>query len=50
MLKDPELLAEIEKTGLEFAPGSGEQLQKIIEDTAGVPRDIVDKTQVILRK
>jgi tripartite-type tricarboxylate transporter receptor subunit TctC len=49
MLEDPELLAEIEKTGLEFAPGSGEQLQKVIEATAGAPRDVVEKTQAILR-
>jgi tripartite-type tricarboxylate transporter receptor subunit TctC len=49
MLKDPDLLAEIEKTGLEFAPGSGEQLQKVIEATAGAPRDVVEKTQAILR-
>jgi tripartite-type tricarboxylate transporter receptor subunit TctC len=49
MLEDPELKAEIEKSGLEFAPGAGAQLQKIIQDTAEVPRAIVDKTQAILR-
>jgi len=49
MLADSELLAEIEKTGLEFAPASGEALQGIIQATAGAPREIVDKTQAILR-
>jgi tripartite-type tricarboxylate transporter receptor subunit TctC len=49
MLKDPELLAEIEKTGLEFAPGSGEQLQQTIAATAGTPREVVERTQAILR-
>jgi tripartite-type tricarboxylate transporter receptor subunit TctC len=49
MLEDPELLAEIEKTGLEFAPGSGEDLQKTIAATAGTPREVVERTQAILR-
>ncbi len=49
MLDDPELKAEIDKTGLEFAPGSGADLQKIIQETATVSREIVDKTQAILR-
>lgn len=50
MLKDPELLAEIEKTGLEFAPGSGAQLQKLIADAVGAPPDVVERTKTILRQ
>jgi len=50
MRKDPELLAEIDKSGLEFAPASGEEVQKTIRDTASVPREIVEKTQAIVRK
>jgi tripartite-type tricarboxylate transporter receptor subunit TctC len=50
MLKDPELLAEIEKTGLEFAPGSGDELSKLIQDTASAPREVVERTKSILRQ
>jgi tripartite-type tricarboxylate transporter receptor subunit TctC len=49
MLADHELLAEIEKTGLEFAPASGEALQKIIEATANARPEVVARTQAILR-
>ena len=49
MLRDPELLAEIEKSGLEFAPASGEAVQKIIQATAGASPEIIAKTQAILR-
>jgi tripartite-type tricarboxylate transporter receptor subunit TctC len=49
MLRDPELIAEIEKVGLEFVPASGETLQRIIQATANAPADIVAKTQAILR-
>src|SRR5262249_48849043 len=50
MLKDPDLLAEIEKSGLEFAPASGEEVQKVILDTIAAPREVVEKTQAIVRK
>ena len=50
MLKDPELLAEIGRTGLEFAPGSGEQLQELIRDTVGASTDVVERTKTILRQ
>jgi len=50
MLKDPDLLAEIEKAGLDFEPGSGEEVQKVIRDTIAAPREIVEKTQAIVRK
>ena len=50
MLKDPELLAEIGKTGLEFAPGPGEQLQKLIQDAVGASKDVVERTKTILRQ
>jgi tripartite-type tricarboxylate transporter receptor subunit TctC len=49
MLKDAEFLAEIEKTKLEFQPASGEEVQKLIRDTASAPRAIIDRTQAILR-
>jgi tripartite-type tricarboxylate transporter receptor subunit TctC len=50
MLKDPDLLAEIDKSGLEFVPASGDAVQKVIRDTIAAPREIVEKTQAIVRK
>jgi tripartite-type tricarboxylate transporter receptor subunit TctC len=49
MLKDPEFLAEVEKSGQEFQPGSGEQVQKLIAQAASAPREIVERTEAILR-
>jgi tripartite-type tricarboxylate transporter receptor subunit TctC len=50
MIKDPDLLAEIDKSGLEFGPASGDAVQKVIRDTIAAPREIVEKTQAIVRK
>ena len=49
MLKDREFLAEIEKSGQEFFPASGEQVQKLIQDAVSAPRDIVERAEAILR-
>lgn len=49
LLKDQEFLAEIEKSGQEFQPASGEAVQKLIEGAARAPRDIVERTEAILR-
>ena len=49
-LKDPELLAEVEKANLDFHPANGEVVQKIIKDTAGVPDSVVKRMQDILAK
>ena len=49
MVKDPEFLAEIERAQQEFQPASGEELQKLIQDTAIVPAEIVERTGTILR-
>jgi len=49
MLRDPDFLAEIEKSGQEFQPASGESVQKLIEAAANAPRDIVERTEAILR-
>jgi len=49
MLADPELQAEIEKSGLEFVPAGGEALQKIVAASANASPEIVAKTQGILR-
>ena len=49
MLKDPEFVAEIEKSGQEFQPASGESVQRLIEAAANAPRDVVERTEAILR-
>ena len=42
MLKDRDFLAEIEKSGQEFYPASGDQVQKLIAATANAPRNVVE--------
>lgn len=37
MIKDPEFLAEVQKTNTEFDPASGEELQKMVEAVANMP-------------
>ena len=49
VLKDRDFLAEIEKSGQEFYPASGEEVQKLIVTTASAPRNVVDMTASILR-
>jgi tripartite-type tricarboxylate transporter receptor subunit TctC len=49
MLKDRDFQAEIEKSGQEFYPASGEEVQKLILETADAPRDVVDLVAKILR-
>ena len=48
-MKDPELLAEVEKAKLDFIPGTGEQLQKLVADTAAVSPSVVERLQKILQ-
>jgi hypothetical protein len=49
MLKDRDFLAEIEKSGQEFYPASGAQVQDLIVATANAPRGVVERTEAILR-
>jgi tripartite-type tricarboxylate transporter receptor subunit TctC len=49
MLKDPEFLGEVEKTKLEFQPASGEELERLIHNTANAPPQLIEKMQLILR-
>ena len=49
MLKDPQLLAEIEKTRAEFHPASGEVVQRLIERATKVPKSLVDQISAIMR-
>ena len=48
-LKDPDFVAEIEKSGSEFQPAPGETLQKIAVDTANAPRAVIERTEAVLR-
>ena len=45
MLKDPEFLAEIEKSKAEFKPLSGEKLQELIVGTANAPKEVIETTR-----
>ena len=47
-MKDPDLLAEVEKAKLDFDPASGEAVQKIVADVIGVSPDIVARMEKIL--
>jgi tripartite-type tricarboxylate transporter receptor subunit TctC len=49
MLEDAEFRAEIEKSQSEFEPARGEQVQRYIQDTASVPKEIAERAQAILR-
>ena len=49
-MKDPELLAEIEKAKLDFVPGTGAQLQKLIAETAAVRPEVIERMRSILQK
>ncbi len=47
-MKDPDLLAEIEKAKLDFEPLGGVDLAKIVKDTADVDETVVARIQKIL--
>lgn len=49
MVKDPDFLAEIEKTKSELNPLSGEELQKIIVGTVRAPPALVARMQEMLK-
>ena len=47
--KDPGLRAEIEKTGSEFEPASGEYLEGLAQKVASTPRHVIDRTAAALQ-
>ena len=49
LLKDPELLAEVEKTQVEFQPASGAEVQTLVAAAAGAPADVIERIKAILR-
>ena len=44
-MKDPEFLAEAEKTKLTVGPLPGEELQKLVADVASIKPDILEKVR-----
>ena len=47
--KDPEFIAEIERSGQEFQPDSGAQVEQLIKDVSMMPPEIVERVKTILR-
>ena len=48
-MKDPDLVAEADKTNLEVNPVVGEEIQKIVLDAYQTPPEIVKKTGDLLK-
>ena len=44
-MKDPEFLAEVERTKLTVNPFTGEELQKLVRSVSDLPPDLVDKVR-----
>jgi tripartite-type tricarboxylate transporter receptor subunit TctC len=49
LMKDPDFLSEVERLQIEFQPASGPVVQKLIADTIGAPKQVIEKTAAILR-
>ena len=47
-LRDPDFLADAQKQGLEIVPGSGEEVQQVVERTLATPRDLVARVAAIV--
>jgi tripartite-type tricarboxylate transporter receptor subunit TctC len=49
MLDDPAFKAEMDKRNLEFGPMSGDELQKLIEQTLGVSPAVIERSIALSR-
>ena len=47
-MRDPDFLADARKQGLEIAPGSGEEVQQVVERTLATPHDLVARVAAIV--
>lgn len=47
-MKDPELLADLEKAKTDLAPATGEKVQQLVMDTIKAPADVVARMKSIL--
>jgi tripartite-type tricarboxylate transporter receptor subunit TctC len=50
MVKDPEVLAEVKKAGLDFDPATGERVEAMIRGVASTPPEIVQRARAMMRK
>jgi len=44
-MKDPEFLAEVEKTKLTVSPMTGEDMQKLVAQVSNLPPNLIDKVR-----
>ena len=47
-MRDPDFVAEINKTNSDLEPLSGEELQKLVTEVAQFPKPLIDRMQAIL--
>jgi tripartite-type tricarboxylate transporter receptor subunit TctC len=47
-MKDPELLAEVNKAKLDFEPATGEEIAKIVAQTSNVEASVIERMQKII--
>jgi hypothetical protein len=47
-MKDPELLAEINKAQLDFEPASAAELERLVQVTLATPPALIEKMEKIL--
>jgi len=48
MLKDKEFLADIEKSGSDLIPATGEEIEKIIAQAANAPKAVIERTRAAI--
>ncbi len=48
MMKDKDFIADVDKAKAEFSPKTGEEMQKLIQDTASVPPAVVERMRKLL--
>jgi tripartite-type tricarboxylate transporter receptor subunit TctC len=47
-LKDPDLLAEVEKSRLDLEPSTGEEIQTLQRELLNQPREVIDRVKRLL--
>jgi tripartite-type tricarboxylate transporter receptor subunit TctC len=48
-VRDPDFLVDAQKQGLEIVPGSGDEVQHVVERTLATPLDLVARVAAIVR-
>jgi tripartite-type tricarboxylate transporter receptor subunit TctC len=44
-LKDPELIAEVEKSRLDMEPSTGEEIQTLIQGLMSQPKEVIERVK-----